>query len=59
MTFNQEYTDRSDPAAVVSIYEADQLLATQYKHQYAQEVMDKNVLNSFDTIFEAGYLFKY
>ena len=31
----------------------------EYKRRFAQEVFDKNIYFSFESLFEAGYLSKY
>ena len=38
--------------------EGEQLLLD-YRAQYANDIFDKNILRTFENMFEAGYLFKY
>lgn len=60
LTFGGSVNDEegSETASFIMKQEGEALLRA-YKRRFAQEVFDKNIFFSFESIFEAGYLSKY
>ena len=64
LTFNGSFGGGSvnDDGSVTPSFALNQegeALLREYQRRFAQEVFDKNIFFSFESIFEAGYLSKY
>ena len=63
LTFNGSFGGASlnddGSNASAKLNQEGEALLREYKRRFAQEVFDKNILFSFECIFEAGYLSKY
>ena len=64
LTFNGSFgggsvNDDGSVTASVALNQEGEALLREYQRRFAQEVFDKNIFFSFESIFEAGYLSKY
>ena len=64
MSFNGSFGPRysmqdGDNESNGTLNQEGEALLREYKKKLAQTVFDKNIFSSFESLFEAGYLYKY
>ena len=59
LTFSGSFGEQSKNSEDLTAKQQGELLLLEYQLKYSQEIFEKGILNCFETIFEAGYLFKY